>query len=154
MNLKNELPLPEGVLKVNLGVPIIVACHKVDLIGRGDKAQFLEQNIDFIQKNVRQYCLTYGASMMFTDIHQLTNIELLYRYLLHRLYDFEFKDKAQTTQKNSIFLPSGFDSLLLIDALCKGTQSESKVFEEIIKKPVAQGQAQGKITAEIITDEW
>jgi dynein light intermediate chain 1 len=74
---------------------------------------------------------------MFTDIHQLTNIELLYRYLLHRLYDFEFKDKAQTTQKNSIFLPSGFDSLLLIDALCKGTQSESKVFEEIIKKPVA-----------------
>lgn len=38
MNLKNELPLPEGVLKVNLGVPIIVACHKVDLIGRGEKA--------------------------------------------------------------------------------------------------------------------
>ena len=42
MHLKSMLPLPEGVLKVNLGIPIIVVCHKVDLIGRGDKAQFLE----------------------------------------------------------------------------------------------------------------
>lgn len=41
-DLMSMLPLPEGVLKVNLGIPIVVACHKVDLIGRGDKAQFLE----------------------------------------------------------------------------------------------------------------
>jgi Dynein light intermediate chain (DLIC) len=47
-NLKNEMPLPEGVLEVNLGIPIIVVCHKVDLISRGEKAQFLEQNIDLI----------------------------------------------------------------------------------------------------------
>jgi hypothetical protein len=33
--------------------------------------------------------------MMFTDIHQQTNLEILYRYILHRLYDFEFTDKAQ-----------------------------------------------------------
>jgi hypothetical protein len=51
---------------------------------------------------VRQYCLTYGASMMFTDIHQLTNIELLYRYLLHRLYDFEFKDLFILTSLSQI----------------------------------------------------
>jgi len=67
---RSTLPLPEGVLQVNLGIPITVVCHKVDLIGRGDKAQSLEQHIDFIQKNIRSYCLTYGASMMFTDIHQ------------------------------------------------------------------------------------
>lgn len=42
------MPLPEGVLKLNLGIPIVVVCHKVDLISRGDKAQLLEQNIDFI----------------------------------------------------------------------------------------------------------
>lgn len=47
-DLRSMLPLPEGVLKVNLGIPITVVCHKVDLIGRGDKAQSLEQNIDFI----------------------------------------------------------------------------------------------------------
>jgi dynein light intermediate chain 1, cytosolic len=72
---------------------------------------------------------------MFTDIHQQTNLELLYKYLLHRVYDFEFFEKAQANQKNSIFLPSGFDSLNLIDKLCKGTPLEGKVFENVIQKP-------------------
>ena len=40
--LEDQVPLPEGVLKSNLGIPIIVVCHKADLIGRGDRAQFLE----------------------------------------------------------------------------------------------------------------
>lgn len=57
---------------------------------------------------------------MFTDINQQTNLEILYRYILHRLYDFDFQAKGQILQKDSIFIPSGFDSLLLIDALCKG----------------------------------
>jgi len=51
--LQDQLPLPEGVLKSNIGIPLIVACHKADLIGRGDKAQFLEQNIHFIQRHLR-----------------------------------------------------------------------------------------------------
>jgi Dynein light intermediate chain (DLIC) len=46
--LRTEIPLPEGVLKVNLGIPIIVVCSKVDLLVRGDKAALLEQNLDFI----------------------------------------------------------------------------------------------------------
>jgi hypothetical protein len=47
-NLQDSVPLPDGVLKSNLGIPIIVVCHKADLISRGERAQFLEQNIDFI----------------------------------------------------------------------------------------------------------
>lgn len=153
MHLKSLLPLPDGVLTSNLGIPVVVVCHKVDLIGRGDKAQFLEQHIDFIQKNVRSYCLAYGASMMFTDIHQHTNLDILYRYLLHRLYDFDFSDKAQAIQKNSIFIPSGFDSVLLIEGLCKGTAFEKKVFEQVIAKP-SQVNPQVKTKPEILTEEW
>jgi len=67
--LKSMLPLPDGVLKSNLGIPITVVCHKIDLLTRGEKGQALEQHIDFIQKNVRAYCLTYGAAMIFTEIH-------------------------------------------------------------------------------------
>lgn len=55
--------------------------------------------------------------------------------MLHRLYDFEFTEKAQPNMKNSIFIPSGFDSLMLIEALCKGSSVEGKPYEEIIKKP-------------------
>jgi hypothetical protein len=42
------MPLPEGVLKVNLGIPIIVVCSKIDLLIRGEKSQFLETNMEFI----------------------------------------------------------------------------------------------------------
>ena len=46
--LKKELPLPEGVLKVNLGIPIVVAVTKADLLLHGDLRTFLDQNFDFI----------------------------------------------------------------------------------------------------------
>ena len=131
-NLEDQVPLEEGVLKINFGIPIVVACHKVDLITHGEKAQYLEKNIDFIQKHLREYCLYYGASLVFTDIHQQTNLELLYRYLLHRLYDQEFSQKAQFTEKSSIFIPSGFDSLNVISQLCSGTAQADKRFDEVI----------------------
>jgi hypothetical protein len=85
--LKEEMPLDEGVLKVNLGIPVIVVCHKIDLMMRGEKVEFLEKNIDFIQRHLRNYCLAYAASLIFTESMQQTNIEKLYRYLLHRLYN-------------------------------------------------------------------
>jgi hypothetical protein len=40
--LKNKLPLPEGVLTVNLGIPIVVVCSKIDLMIRGDRVAFFE----------------------------------------------------------------------------------------------------------------
>lgn len=56
-DLKSQMPLAEGVLKVNLGIPIIVVCAKIDLMVRGEKAQYLESNIDFIQRHIRNYSL-------------------------------------------------------------------------------------------------
>lgn len=47
------MDLPEGCLKVNLGIPIIVVVNKVDLLLHGDKKAFLEENFDFIQKHIR-----------------------------------------------------------------------------------------------------
>jgi hypothetical protein len=48
VDLKLEIPLSEGVLKVNLGIPILVVVNKVDLLLHGDKKSFLEENFDFI----------------------------------------------------------------------------------------------------------
>jgi GTPase len=47
------MPLGEGVLAVNLGIPIIVVINKVDLILQGEKVALLEKNIEFIWKHVR-----------------------------------------------------------------------------------------------------
>jgi hypothetical protein len=41
---------------------------------------------------------------------------------------------------------------MLIDALCKGTGNETKIFEEIIKKPNSVQQAQNK--PEVGCEEW
>lgn len=153
-HLQDQTPLPEGVLKSNLGIPIVVTCHKADLIGRGDRAQFLEQSVDFIQKNIRSHCLFYGASLIFTEIHQTTNLEILYKYLLHRLYDQEFKDKPEPNLKNSIFIPSGFDSLAIIDSIKVGPSFDGKIFEEVIKRPPIPQNVQSKIKPEVITEDW
>ena len=48
-DVRLEMPLGEGVLKVNLGIPIIAICNKVDMINaQGEKAKLLQENIDFI----------------------------------------------------------------------------------------------------------
>ena len=41
--------------------------------------------------------------------------------MLHRLYEgFDFAVKPQIIEKDSLFIPSGFDTKNLIDELCRG----------------------------------
>ena len=48
-DVRVEMPLGAGVLKVNLGIPILVVCNKIDLLTiNGDRAKLLEENLDFI----------------------------------------------------------------------------------------------------------
>lgn len=62
------MPLPEGVLKVNLGIPIIIVCNKIDIILQtGQKAKLLQENLDYIQMHLREYSLQYGATVVFTS---------------------------------------------------------------------------------------
>ena len=97
-DVRVEMPLGAGVLKVNLGIPIVVVCNKIDLLSiNGDRAKFLEENLEFIQKYVREYSLQYGATVMFTSAksNQDRNLDTLYQYILSRLYDFDFYGKPQ-----------------------------------------------------------
>ena len=77
-DLKMEIPLPEGCLKVNLGIPILVIVNKVDLLLHGDKKSYLEENFDFIQKHIREYSLQYGASVVFTSANANRNLNVTY----------------------------------------------------------------------------
>ena len=138
-NLKEELELDEGVLKVNLGIPIVVVCNKVDLLQHGEKAKFLAENMDFIQKSVREYALQYGATVIFTSSLVNRNVDTFYQYLLHRLYGCEFAFKPNIEEKDNLFIPSGFDSLNQIEALKKGiigavgADGQPLSFEDVIK---------------------
>lgn len=76
--MRKDLVLGEGVLKVNLGIPIVIICNKVDLLVHGEKAKFLAENMDFIQKSVREYALQYGATVIFTSTLANKNLNTYY----------------------------------------------------------------------------
>lgn len=48
------------------------------------------------------------------------NLDTLYQYLNHRLYEFSFDAKPQVVEKEAFFIPAGFDSLTLIRQVCQG----------------------------------
>ena len=48
-------------------------------------------NIDHFPGQVRKFCLQYGASLFYTSVKEDKNCDLLYKYLVHRIYHFPFK---------------------------------------------------------------
>jgi dynein light intermediate chain 1, cytosolic len=136
------MDLPEGCLKVNLGIPILVVVQKVDVLLHGDKRQFLEQNLDFIQKHIREYSLQFGASVIFTSANTDKNLDVMYQYLLHRQYNFGLKYRPEIIERDNLFLPAGFDSPNLIEQLSKAAKIMSQdmngkpiLYEDVIQMP-------------------
>lgn len=95
-DIRTEMPLGEGVLKVNLGVPVLILCNKIDVIHmNSERSKLIQENLDFIQKHVREYALQYGATVMFTASKpkESHNLDVFYQYAMHRLYNFDFVSK-------------------------------------------------------------
>ena len=114
VNLKEELPLGEGVLEVNLGIPLVIVCTKSDVIKANEKGIYTDQALEVLYKDIRTTSLLYGAATIFTSDKAQTNIDLLYHYLMHRLYRYPLQYKPLVDERDRIFIPSGFDSLTLI----------------------------------------
>lgn len=129
-----EGALGEGVLEVNLGIPVMIVCCKSDLVFTVDKNRDLNDKVlDSVLKALRQFAVTYSASIFYTSTKSGNNINALYDYIMHRIYGFPFKHKAQVLTKDSIFIPSGWDSLSLIRET-NYVEAEGKV-QELLSKP-------------------
>ena len=115
--LRDQMELPEGTLVTNLFIPLMIVCSKMDLIEHGDKdlKQILEQNLDFIQYTLRKEALHYGASLTFSSANSNSNIQQIYEYILNRIYDTDFAHPSNISDKEALFVPSGFDSPELLD---------------------------------------
>lgn len=120
--LKEELPLKEGVLRVNLRIPLIILCTKSDTIEASEKGVFTDQLYEVFSKHIRTTALLCsnifnfldGATTIFCSEKTQMNIDLFYCYVMHRLYMFPLKFKAILDEKQRNFIPSGLDSLTLI----------------------------------------
>lgn len=81
---------------------------------------------------------------MFVSANTNKNLDVLYQYSLHRLYQHPNLFKAEVLARDNLFVPSGFDSLNLINELCKG--SEDRDFEDTILAPQASSRT-GKLAS-------
>ena len=82
-----------------------------------------------------------GASVVFTSAKTGSNVDTLRKYILHRAFScqFKFTEPPQLVDRNSIFIPSGYDSFELINHSLVGSQARwptDKPFEQIVTAPV------------------
>ncbi|XP_035680572.1 cytoplasmic dynein 1 light intermediate chain 1-like isoform X2 [Branchiostoma floridae] len=133
------LPLGEDVLTHNLGVPVVVVVTKTDAISTLEKEHdYREEHLDFIQQHIRKFCLRYGAALFYTSVKEDKNIQLLTKYLEHRLYDFPFHTPPLVVEKDAIFIPSGWDNHNKISILYENLHNmkAEDAFNDNIAKPI------------------
>eukprot|EP01068_Selenidium_serpulae_P004811 Selendium_serpulae@DN3759_c0_g1_i1.p1 len=133
---------PHGALMMNMGVPIVVCIAKSDTFKLLD-TKLSRGHIDVISAHVRNCCIPYGAALIYANAKtpkNTINIDLLYRYLMHRIYGFHFREPADLEGGDSLFLPSGWDTVKEIEAFALTTVADglTKPFEAIIVKPMAE----------------
>lgn len=105
------MPLKEGVLRTNIGIPVVFFINKSDVTtGTGEKKRY-EEDSEFILKHIRNYALNYGATTIYGSTRHNINLNIFYEYILNRIYNFEFLNKPNLSDKDSYFVPSGYDSL-------------------------------------------
>lgn len=84
----------------------------------GETSKYFTPRFDFILKNLREFSLRYGASLIFTSAKKGTNMDVLNSYLKYRYFDADFKVGPEINNKEGIFIPAGYDSPKLVQQLC------------------------------------
>ena len=58
LNLKLQLPLKEGILKTNIGVPLVLVVNKSDVVLQTGERKRFEEDSEFILKHLRNFALS------------------------------------------------------------------------------------------------
>ena len=45
-----------------------------------------------------------GAGLIYTSVKEEKNMDLLYKYVVHKLYDFQFTTPALVVEKDAVFM--------------------------------------------------
>eukprot|EP00794_Sanderia_malayensis_P018742 gene18742-20631_t len=139
------LPLGETILSNNLGLPILVVTTKSDAMSTLEKENnYKDEHFDFIQKHIRNFCLRYGAALMYTSVKDGRNLDAFYKYLIHRIYDFPLRIPPQVVEKDAVFIPMGWDNdnkIAILDEQIKSFDPtdlfESQISKPILRKPAS-----------------
>uniref|UniRef100_A0A672G701 Dynein light intermediate chain n=1 Tax=Salarias fasciatus TaxID=181472 RepID=A0A672G701_SALFA len=141
------LPLGDNTLTHNLGIPVLIVCTKCDAVSVLEKEHdYREEHFDFIQSCIRRFCLHYGAGLIYTSVKEEKNLDLLYKYIVHKLYDFQFITPALVVEKDAVFIPSGWDNEKKIGILHENlsTVRPEDPFGDFITKPPVRKESPGR----------
>ncbi|XP_016323019.1 cytoplasmic dynein 1 light intermediate chain 2-like [Sinocyclocheilus anshuiensis] len=110
-------------------------CDAVSVLEKGH--DYKEEHFDFIQSHIRRFCLQYGAGLIYSSVKEEKNMGLLYKYMVHKIYDFQFTTPALVVEKDAVFIPSGWDNDKKIAILHENftTVRPEDPFEDFITKP-------------------
>jgi len=146
-DLEAELePLAEDTLTRNLGLDLIVVVTKTDYMSDLERDyDYKDEHFDFIQQYVRKFCLQFGASLFYVSVKDDKNCDLLYKYLVHRIYAFPFRTPALVVEKDAVFIPAGWDSSKKIGILYENMHSvkPDQYYTDVIAKPMVHPSAAG-----------
>ncbi|KAG0190547.1 hypothetical protein DFQ28_001912 [Apophysomyces sp. BC1034] len=142
------LPLPQGCLTTNFGIPLVVVCCKSDAMNMLEQTQdYKDEEFDFIQQTLRCVCMKYGAALFYTSTLHPYTFHNLRQYILHRLLttstkNFPFLKKTQVVERDSVLVPSGWDADMeaILDRQQPGSNGSRAVFEETIPDPELEEQ--------------
>lgn len=105
--------------------------------------------LSFSSPLVSKYFLFYftfadGASLFYVSAKVNKNCDLLYKYLVHRIYRLPFKTPALVVEKDAVFIPSGWDNEKKIAILYENIQScrPDDAYNNVILKPESRQQLQ------------
>uniref|UniRef100_A0A7I4XRL3 Dynein light intermediate chain n=1 Tax=Haemonchus contortus TaxID=6289 RepID=A0A7I4XRL3_HAECO len=125
------LPLEQGVLTENCGVSFVVVITKSDLCN-----EMTDQQADRILVQVRRLCLQLGAALIYTSAKNVKNIQVLYKYVVHRAFGFPFTSTAQLIERDSVFVPAGWDGEKKIEIVKEGLPDADGILEPTREKPI------------------
>ncbi|WKX92120.1 hypothetical protein Q1695_010279 [Nippostrongylus brasiliensis] len=125
------LPLEQGVLTENCGATFVVVITKSDLCN-----EMTDHQADRILVQVRRLCLQLGAALIYTSAKNVKNIQVLYKYVVHRAFGFPFTSTAQLIERDSVFVPAGWDGEKKIEIVKEGIPDVDAVLEPTREKPM------------------
>lgn len=100
------LPLSDGALDENLGVPIAIVLTKADQVD--DKRALSPTQVDYVQQVVRTIALRYGAAVF--SVSQSAPVHSVRDYIKTRLFSRPASTTASAVDAATLAVPSGWDS--------------------------------------------
>ncbi|VDK77382.1 unnamed protein product [Litomosoides sigmodontis] len=117
------LPLDQNILTRNTGAALVVVLTKSDLAHN----EMSDDQLDRLQYHIRKFCMIHGAALVghqilfiinvYTSAKEEKNTALLYKYLVHRMCGMPFTTPARVVDKDSIFVPAGWDNEKKLDII-------------------------------------